>query len=160
MSKTFAQIVESLKGTYIGVRFDKSSLDMLKSLQKDLSIPNPTPVSDMHSTVIFSRNQIDFPVEKSVNEKVSPDVKFHIFTTKSGKRALVLLIDSDYLRARHELGNQLGATYDFPDYQPHVTLSYDVGDRKYPTKKFKLDKELVIASEYHEELDLDWKPKG
>lgn len=155
--KSFAQLVEELKGTYIGVRFSDESLKILKDLQKMYKIPDPTPVSDMHSTVIYSRVPVDFPINNAVNEKVSREVQFHVFNTRDGKRALVLKIKSDYLTKRHELGTELGATYDFPDYIPHITLSYDVGDKNFSTKPFKLEKDLVISKEYYEELNLNWK---
>lgn len=155
--KSFAQLVEELKGTYIGVRFDKDTLKMLQGLQRMYKIPDPTPTSDMHATVIYSRVPVEFPLNTDINEKVSREVRFHVFNTRDGKRALVLKIKSDYLTQRHELGTELGASYDFPDYIPHITLSYDVGDKNFSTKPFKLEKDLVIASEYYEELNLNWK---
>lgn len=155
--KSFAQLVEDMKGAYVGVRFDKASLEMLQDLQKMYKIPDPTPIKDMHATVIYSRVPVDFPIRNEVNEKIDRQVQFHVFNTRDGKRALVLKLKSDYLTQRHDLGTELGATYDFPDYIPHVTLSYDVGDKQFSTKPFKLEKELVIAKEYKEDLNLNWK---
>lgn len=155
--KTFAQLVEELKGTYIGVRFNKASLEMLKDLQRMYKIPDPTPIKDMHATVVYSRVPVEFPINNDLNEKVSREVQFHVFNTRDGKRALVLKIKSDYLTQRHELGTELGATYDFPDYIPHITLSYDVGDKNFSSKPFKLEKDLVIEREYYEDLNLNWK---
>lgn len=157
--KSFAQLVEGLKGTYVGVRYSKDSIAMLKDLQRMYKIPDPTPASKMHTTVLYSRTPVDFPVKTDVNETVGRDVQFHVFNTRDGKRALVLKIKSDYLTSRHELGNELGASYDFPDYIPHITLSYDVGDKMFSTKPFKLEKELVIDTEYYEDLDLNWQDK-
>lgn len=158
--KTFSQLIESLKGTYVGVRFDKESIKTIKEIQSLFKIPNPTPENDLHSTVVFSRNEIDFPIKTGIYEPIDPVVKFHVFKTQSGKRALVLKIDSEYLKQRHELANQLGATYDFPDYIPHITLSYDIGEKNYSMKPFNLEKSLVICDEYSEELDLEWKSKS
>lgn len=158
--KTFSQLVEEMKGSYVGVRYSEQSLKMLKDLQKMYQVPNPTPVKDMHTTVAFSRNKIDFPIEKKISQFVSREVSFHVFKTGSGKRALVLKIKSDYLKSRHELANELGATYDFPDYIPHITLSYDIEERNFTKKSFKLESDLEIVSEYGEVLDLNWKPKG
>lgn len=158
--KTFSQLVEEMKGSYVGVRYSEQSLKMLKDLQKMYKVPNPTPAKDMHTTVAFSRNKIDFPLENKVSQSVSRDVQFHVFMTGSGTRALVLKIKSDYLKSRHDLANELGASYDFPDYIPHITLSYDIGELKFTQKPFKLESELEIVSEYGEELDLNWKPKG
>ena len=44
-------------------------------------------------------------------------------------RCLILKIDCPELVARHkELMDEHEATYDYPVYQPHITLSYDIGD--------------------------------
>lgn len=120
-------------------------------------VPDPTPSKDMHTTVVYSRTPVEFPVEKNIDVSVGRDVQFHVFNTRDGKRALVLKIKSDYLTSRHELGNELGASYDFPDYIPHITLSYDVGEKQFSTKPFKLEKDLKIKEEYYEELNLNWK---
>lgn len=155
--KTFAQLMEGLKGTYVGVRYAKESISMLKDLQRMYKIPNPTPSDKMHTTVLYSRTPVDFPIAENVNQSVDRSVQFHVFNTRDGKRALVLKVKSDYLTSRHELGNELGASYDFPDYIPHITLSYDVGEKTFSTKSFKLEKNLTIETEYLEDLDLNWK---
>lgn len=74
----------------------------------------------------------------------------------NGKRALVLVLDSDYLHFRHNVGMALGATYDFPSYIPHITLSYDIKSLSF--EKERIDLEVIRSKEYVEELDLDWNP--
>jgi hypothetical protein len=63
------------------------------------------------------------------------------------------------LNARHkELMDEHDATYDFPEYKTHVTLSYDIGDMdetKLPDV-IKTIGEMKIVKEYGEDLDLDW----
>jgi 2'-5' RNA ligase len=55
------------------------------------------------------------------------------------------------------------ATYDFPEYKPHITLSYDIGDldeKNLPDIGKYVD-EIGIDEEYGEDLDLNWaKNKG
>lgn len=157
--KSFSQLVEEMKGTYVGVRFSEKSLKTIKSLQKMYKIPDPTPADDIHATICYSRTPVDFIPKTNLSEKIDREVCFHVFNTGDGKRALVLKIKSDYLKKRHNDANELGASYDYPDYIPHITLSYDIGEKMFPTKKFKLESELEIISEYKEDLDLRWKPK-
>jgi patatin-like phospholipase/acyl hydrolase len=40
----------------------------------------------------------------------------------------VLELDSPYLHGRFAEAMALGATYDFDEYIPHITLSYNAGD--------------------------------
>jgi hypothetical protein len=50
------------------------------------------------------------------------------------------------------------ATYDFPKYEPHITLSYDIGDmdiKKLPNM-FDTVPFINITTEYSEDLDLSW----
>ncbi|QHJ78966.1 MAG: hypothetical protein [Caudoviricetes sp.] len=152
----YSELVESLVGTYVAVTFSKESLDMFERLQRKLNLEKKTPTDKMHSTILFSRKKIDFPVLSDVYETASKKVQYQVFETQTGKRALVLLLDSEYLTHRHNLGMSLGATYDYPEYHPHVTLSYDIGDMEVSTKPFNLATEPVIVAEYMEDLDLTW----
>jgi hypothetical protein len=71
----------------------------------------------------------------------------------------VLKYDCKDLNKRHkELMDEHKATYDFPKYEPHVTLSYDIGDLD--IKQLPDIKELLpvinVIHEYGEDLDLSW----
>lgn len=144
------------KGTYVGVRFDDETKNKVKEIQTQLNLFEPTPIDKLHSTICFSRVPVPYkPLSEAC--KIGSTTKFKVFKTATGKRALVLLIDSDYLRDRHEYANVLGATYDFPDYQPHITLAYDIGARKIPDSIEPF--EVGITHEYVEDLDLEWTPK-
>ena len=49
-------------------------------------------------------------------------------------------------------------TYDFPEYIPHITLTYDAGD--FDPSSYTGDlPEIEYASEYVEDLVLDWTDK-
>jgi hypothetical protein len=45
-----------------------------------------------------------------------------------------------------------GATYDFPDYKCHITLSYDIGDLTVDDLH-KPDFPIILDHEYKEDLD-------
>ena len=49
-------------------------------------------------------------------------------------------------------------TYDYPEYIPHITLSYDIGDTILP-KNVEFPKFFRISSEYQEDLNLNKKYK-
>lgn len=147
--------LNNVKGTYAAVKFSAATLDNLQEIQHDSKVFEPVPREKLHSTICFSRVHVPFiPLqEKMVIGKTD---RFEIFE-HNGKRALVLLLDSEYLHDRHEYANILGATFDFPTYNPHITLAYDIGMMAIPTFGVS-GVPIEIETEYVEDLDLDWKP--
>lgn len=134
-------------GTYVCVKFTDKTVARLQEIQRELKVPFPVPAEKLHSTVVYSRVQIAYV----------PVYNTHILATKAKLHkfgdALVLLFDSPYLQERHLYGELLGATYDFPEYLPHITLSYDVGAKEY-TGEFDVDIEMI--TEHVSILDSDW----
>ncbi len=141
------------KGLYVAAKFSESTLDALENLQRELKIPNPVPRDKLHSTIVYSRVYVPYKVASGSFE-IANSGSFTIFETQDGSRALVLELESDYLTARHNYAKALGASYDFPDYRPHITMSYDVGPISF-NGTFNIP--IVLDREYSEELNLDWK---
>lgn len=165
MSLTYAELVEGLSkpipspGTFIGVRFTSDSVDMLHNLITFNGIDNPINLEELHSTLIFSR--VDISGDEVAQPRSGLREKcvmkgYHIFQKEDGPPVLVVKLDSKYLSTRHEeIMDGTMATYDFPDYIPHVTLSYDFNGNI--DDLLALPKTpLIIESEYSEEIDLDW----
>jgi 2'-5' RNA ligase len=88
----------------------------------DAGIQNIVPAKDMHVTVCFSRTPMQWPDEKmSESLTIVPfDRELALFNND----ALVLKIKSPSLYERHMQFKNMGASYDYPTYQPHVTLAY------------------------------------
>lgn len=155
-----AKLGRGVKGTYVGVKYTDKSAKAFIEQMKALAVPNVIPIDKVHTTLMYSRVAVPAEIQTDVNyaipnQKVIPDV----FLTSTGKRALVLKLDDSWLPKRHtDLYNENPeATYDYDDYIPHVTASYDIGDWVVPFDEIVLDTPLVISGEYVEELDLDWK---
>ena len=85
---------------------------------------------------------------------VSDTNHLEIWDTPKGS-ALILCLDSEYLKQRHGLSMILGATYDFPDYKPHITLSYNLG-AQYIEVPQDINIVIDVNSEVVEDLDLEW----
>ena len=148
------------KGTYAGMRLDVASADALQKYIEANQIGNATPKEKFHTTLIYSRKECpDYtPLGRISPAYVAKPLKLETWDTRDGKRALVLKLACPQLEARHkEIMNAHNATYDFPEYIPHITLSYDVGpdfsSQKMPLPEFN----LVFNNEYYEELNLSWK---
>lgn len=90
------------------------------------------PADDLHVTVAYSRNPVDW---MKVGESWSGDGNGQLkiapggarLIDKFGEGAVVLLFNSSELAWRHVSIVEAGASWDWPDYQPHITFTYEPG---------------------------------
>lgn len=146
------------KGTYCMVTLSKASQKALDTWVTKHKIPNATEPSTYHSTVIYSRKGVpeakNYPIELPIKAKIA---KWQIFNTQNNQRALVAIMNSPDLEQHHlNLKEQYGATHDFPDYHPHVTVSYDFKEEPIPSEVPNL--ELEYDSKEFKALDPDFVP--
>lgn len=122
------------------------------------------PASDMHVTVLYSRSAVD-PMKMgrdwSENEKgqivVRPGGPRVI--ERLGENAVALRFASPDLEWRHNHLVEAGGSHDWPEYAPHVTLSYAVPEGVDLDALKPFNGELRFGPEIFEALDLDWKSK-
>ena len=94
---------------------------------------------ELHCTFLYSdyiknsNDLLDYSKDLTFTVK-----EFDLFDMQSnGKKCLVAKLDC---KGAHELFHHaidLGATYDFPEYTPHITLSYDCDMTTEQVKKLK-----------------------
>ena len=90
------------------------------------------PADDMHVTVAYSRKPLDW---MKVGESWSGNGKGQLSIAPGGARlidkfgegAVVLLFNSSELAWRHVSIIEAGASWDWPEYQPHITFTYEPG---------------------------------
>ncbi len=142
------------EGSYIGLHISDSSVQALKALQTKLGIDEDFP---FHITLVYSRKKIDMDLNLKVNKIIHAE-EFHIFdnSDKGGDRALVIKFHCPYCESRHDYAETaLGATFDYPTYETHITLAYNwEGDL--PNEDLLKDCKILITSEYYEKLNLEW----
>ena len=146
----------SAPGTFAGVNFDAATLGAFSSYMKAQKIPNPVDLDTLHTTLLYSKRNLPnyTPEEKYGEPLVAKAAGLDIFSGSGGeKNCLVLKLDCEALKQRHsDLMIDHNADYDFDEYRPHVTLSYDVGDAK-PEDFEDFDRPINITGEYHEDLN-------
>lgn len=152
---------ETTEGTYAGFRLDTDSEKALMQAIKSMNIPNPVSQEELHITLLYSRKFLpDYEPAADTNIEVRP-LKFNVFNGRDGSKILVILLDcAECLKRHFKLMRDHTATYDFPEYIPHITLSYDIGDYTLEDANMdfaKLPNSLLINSEYMEKLEMDWK---
>lgn len=137
----------------------------LISWAKAQGFETTTPADDMHVTVAFSRQRVDW---MKAGESWSGNGDGTLTVQPGGARlveplgdkgAIVLLFNSSELAWRHEaIKRDAGASWDYPEYQPHVTITYagaDVDLAKVEPYRGK----LIFGPEIFQELDEDWSSK-
>ena len=70
--------------------------------------------------------------------------------------ARVLLFNSNMLRWRHSEMVEAGATWDHPEYQPHITISYDPEAPDLADVE-PYQGEIILGPEIFQEVKEDWQ---
>jgi hypothetical protein len=156
MSEMFAEMLANDKQPmYVAVKPDPNSVKYFDKLIAEHNIPNPLSTSKLHCTLIYSKKPTVIPQIQVHRIYRGTIDKFDVFDTRDGKRCLVAKIISPDLMQRHrELMIELDASYDFPDYIAHISLSYDIGDFDYSKLNNSISKYPVyFLDEYYQILD-------
>lgn len=119
--------------------------------------------SDLHVTIAFSRAKLDWM--KVGDTWGNADGKLtvapggaRLVEPLGDKGAVVLLFNAAELSWRNMSIREAGASWDYPEYQPHVTITYEGGDVDL-SKVEPYRGALEFGPEIFAELDEDWKPK-
>lgn len=153
MKMTFKNLV-SEKGTYAAVKVSPSAADNIIDTAKKLGIPNLINPSDIHCTLLYSRKHI--PLSGSIDVDYDAQVSnFELFG--DNKEILVIKLLSSDIKERHKfLMDTYDATYDYDEYIPHITLSYNID--KFDVNSIDINafnnSDFKFIYEYYEDLDL------
>lgn len=118
------------------------------------------PENDMHVTIAYSRTPVDW---MKMGDNWSDNGEGGLTVPAGGARimekfdggATVLLFASSSLSWRHESMKHEGASWDHPEYQPHVTISYDFNGDLGTVVPWR--GVIVLGPEIFEEVNEEWK---
>jgi hypothetical protein len=82
-------------------------------------------LDDMHVTVAFSRTPIDWDKIGASRETITVSSGKRFIEQLGDEGAVVLRFESSQLQQRWKQICDAGASWDYPSYKPHVTISYD-----------------------------------
>ena len=121
-------------GTYMSAKLSHRSQRQLDSWVSENNIPNAADPAQYHTTIIYSRKGVPDASQYDLQLPIKAKIKeWKIFPTQTGAKCLVAIVDSPEFELHHlNIRNQYGATHDYPDYHPHVTVSYDYGEGPAP----------------------------
>lgn len=119
---------------------------------KDQGLVTALPPQELHVTICYSKRPIDWS-QFELQEGWLNVVGGHRSMDRLGE-ALVFKFDSSPLSKRHAEFQSGGASWDFPSYQPHITLSWQApGDLKLRPWLGNIE----LGPEIFEEVDPNWK---
>lgn len=136
------------------VRRDVLNAAEIISWAKSQGFETTLPADDLHVTVVFSRNPVDWM-------KMGQPWEAKLEIPAGGPRlieqfgeATVLLFASNELEWRHEKSTSIGASWDHAEYQPHITITYS-GRPSGTIDPYK--GKIVLGPEIFEEIKEDWQ---
>jgi hypothetical protein len=124
---------------------------------KAQGFPTTTDPAEIHVTVCYSKGVVPWhafaPDPGPLVVSPGPD---RTVEPLGSEGAVVLKFGSPELQARHLQFREGGATWDYPGYQSHVTISYEAG--AVDLEKVKpYAGELVFGPEVFAEIDDEWR---
>ncbi|MCF3934336.1 DUF1073 domain-containing protein [Acuticoccus sp. M5D2P5] len=129
--------------------------DAIVSWAKSQGLGSVLPAADLHVTIAFSRAALDW---MKVGESWNGELKIAAGGPRMMERfgdAVVLLFASSELSWRHEAIRAAGASWDHPEYQPHITISY-AADGVDLSNVEPYRGEIVLGPEIFAEVEDDW----
>jgi 2'-5' RNA ligase len=129
----------------------------LRDWAKSQGFKSITEDNDFHVTIAYSKEKIEWDVSMEIHNKIkntSTDRKIEQFGD-----AVVLTFNSGLLSERWaEIINDLGASWDYPSYKPHITLTWKWTKGKEALKKVvPYAGPLIFGPEIFSKLESDWK---
>jgi hypothetical protein len=137
--------------------------DELIRWAKSQGFESTLPADDMHVTVAFSRQPVDW---MKTGADWSGDEKGNLLVKPGGPRtvermgdgdAIALQFTDDNLTWRHQRFIEAGASWDWPEYQPHITISWTMPRDFDVSKVVPYVGPLKFGPELFSEVDEDWK---
>ena len=115
-----------------------------------------TTVQDMHVTVAFSKKPVDWSQTEPDRDPVAAAGDARSLE-RFGDDAVVLRFDSPELQERWRQFKDIGASWDYASFQPHVTISYEGPDDSQLAGIEPYAGDLVFGPEEFAEIDPDWE---
>lgn len=140
----------------------KNAADIIK-WYKDQGVPEVYAPESMHVTIVYSKKPMDW---MAMGQPWDATLEIPEGGPRISERfgdmgdVLVLLFASNELQWRHGLAKELGASSDFPEYQPHISISLRASEIDLVNVK-PWTGPIILGPEVYEEIDDagDWREK-
>ena len=115
-------------GTYVSFEMADHCRDMLDNfVEMNLGLSERVDKKTYHITVIYSRTPVPAAEQFKQNRGITGRaVGYEIFPTKNDGKCLVMRVECPEASNLNAILNGLGATSDYGEYKPHVTIAYNI----------------------------------
>ena len=163
MLATLSQFAQHKDGTYVSMDLSQESRELLDNfVEMNLGLTERVDPSTYHITVIYSRTGVPSAEHYAGygNEQPARVTGYEIFPTKNDGKCLVMRLQHPFAELLNKRLTAEGATSDYPEYKPHMTLAYDITQEidpsTLPIPQFPLTFDSVKVAP----LETDYIPKN
>lgn len=154
--------IRAPRGTYYGAHLTNETSESILDFLSDNKIPNPLSEDLMHVTVVYSRVWCGAKALGNLDPNWQGQFEtWNVWPTtpnddEEPTHCLTLGFICPEMHMRHHALRKEGATHDFPDFKPHITMSYDVGNDYDHIALPHYEGPLHFHQEYSEPLNLNF----
>lgn len=123
---------------------------------KDQGFKEVVNGDDIHVTIAYSREPVDTNKRKADTKEIKVGKGKRSVETLGNEGAVVLFFESPYLKQSWDELIEIGASWDYKEYRPHITVSYITKDLDLKSI-VPFDGPLEFYGEVYEELNTNWK---
>lgn len=126
-------------GTYAALEVSAESTQEIIKKVEGSGVQRANDYWEFHCTLIYSRT----PFPQAMFYDLEPSLftayplRYEEWRGHDGKNYLVLLVESDKIREQHELFVSEGASHDYDEYRPHITIT-DNWDSRIPVSSIQI----------------------
>lgn len=126
---TLSQYAKHKDGTYVSMNLDDQSRQLLDNfVEMNLGLTERVDPSTYHITVCYSRTPVPTAefIEGLETETDASVIGYEVFPTKNDGKCLVMRLKFTFAEFLNKRLSDEGATSDYPEYKPHLTIAYDM----------------------------------
>jgi 2'-5' RNA ligase len=127
--ETLQRMARHKDGTYVSMDLSAESREMLdRYVEQMLGLKERVDPSTYHITIIYSRTPVPTAESREgmTTDKAASVKGYEVFPTKNDGKCLVMRLDFPFANAMNAVLGTEGATSDYSEYKPHLTLAYDM----------------------------------
>jgi 2'-5' RNA ligase len=132
---TLMEYAKHKDGTYVSMDLDEQSRQLLDNfVEMNLGLIERVDPSTYHITVIYSRTPVP-SAEASVGLSTTSFASvsgYEVFPTKNDGKCLVMRLKFPFAESLNGKLTAEGATSDYAEYKPHLTIAYDMAQEVDP----------------------------
>jgi 2'-5' RNA ligase len=143
---SLSQYAKHKDGTYVSLELSKESKALLDNfVEMNLGLTERVDPSTFHITIIYSRTPVPSAENYLYNNSLPVEALvsgYEVFPTKNDGKCLVMRLVCPYATRLNSELSKAGATSDYDEYKPHLTIAYDttqeINPDNLPTPQFQL----------------------